>query len=262
VGFKNTARLTPTQGCIPLSTTLDTACAITRSVRDAVLLHEVMAARRVTLDRRPLSHWRLAMPRTLMLDDLEPTVAASYGRAVEALRAAGATITEIDLPVLLDQSPGLRAGGISAAESWAWHHERLSRRGALYDPRVALRIRRGEAIGEQGLAGLLQERWAWIGRVESAVSGYDALLSPTVPIVAPRIADLADDAAFFDVNGRLLRNPAIVNLLDGCALSLPCHVAGDWPVGMMVWSCALADDRVLSVSLAIEAALAPLRGAD
>ena len=262
VGFKNTARLTPTQGCIPLSTTLDTACAITRSVRDAVLLHEVLAARRVALDRRPLGQWRLAMPRTLMLDDLEPAVAAAYVRAVEALRAAGATITEIDLPVLLDQSPGLRAGGISAAESWAWHHERLRRVGAQYDPRVALRIRRGEAIGEQGLAALLQERRTWIGRVESAVSGYDALLSPTVPIVAPRIADLADDAAFFDVNGRLLRNPAIVNLLDGCALSLPCHIAGDWPVGMMVWGCALSDDRVLSVSLAVEAALAPLRGAD
>ena len=261
VGFKNTARLTPTQGCIPLSNTLDTACAITRSVRDAVLLHEVLGARRVVLDQRPLGRWRLAMPRTLMLDDLEPAVAQAYGRAVEALRASGAAITEIELPVLLDQSPGLRTGGISAAESWAWHHERLRRLDALYDPRVALRIRRGEAIGEQGLADLLHERQTWISRVESAVSGYDALLSPTVPIVAPRIANLVDDNAFFDVNGRLLRNPSIVNLLDGCALSLPCHTVGDWPVGMMIWGCALADDRVLSVSLAIEAALAPTRGA-
>ena len=53
VGFKSTARLVPTEGCIPLSTTLDTACAITRSVRDAVLLHEVLAARRVALAGAP-----------------------------------------------------------------------------------------------------------------------------------------------------------------------------------------------------------------
>lgn len=261
VGFKNTARLTPTDGCIPLSVTLDTACAVTLSVRDAVLLHEVLADRKVAVDRRPLSQWRLALPRTLMLDELEPAVAQAFWRAIDTLRAAGATIVEIDLPVLLDLSTGLRTGGISAAESWAWHHERLRRFEPLYDPRVALRIRRGEAIGEAGLAALLAERRTWIARVETALSGFDALLSPAVPIVAPRIADLTDDARFFDVNGRLLRNPSMVNLLDGCALSLPCHRAGDWPVGMMVWGPALADDRVLSVSLAVESALADLRGA-
>lgn len=261
VGFKNTARLTPTEGCIPLSVTLDTACAITLSVRDAVLLHEVLADRAVAVDRRPLAQWRLALPRTLMLDELEPVVAQAFWSAVDTLRAAGASIAEIDLPVLLDMSTGLRTGGISAAESWAWHHERLRRFEPLYDPRVALRIRRGEAIGEAGLAALLSERRHWIARVEAALEGFDALLSPTVPIVAPPIADLADDARFFDVNGRLLRNPSLVNLLDGCALSLPCHRAGDWPVGMMVWGAALADDRVLSVSLAVEAALAGHRGA-
>ncbi|HMC16207.1 MAG TPA: amidase family protein, partial [Albitalea sp.] len=52
VGFKNTARLTPTDGAVPLSTTLDTACAITRSVRDTIVLHEVLAGRRVVQRRR------------------------------------------------------------------------------------------------------------------------------------------------------------------------------------------------------------------
>jgi len=261
VGFKNTARLTPTEGCIPLSTTLDTACAITRSVRDAVLLHGLLAARRVTVDRRALSAWRLGLPRTLMLDALEDPVAEAFDRALHGLRAAGAAIETIDLPVLTDTSPLLRGGGIPAAESWAWHRESLAQREALYDPRVALRIRRGESIHSATLAGLLDERRAWITRVEAAIGGFDALLSPTLPIVAPRIAPLvASDEAFFAANGLLLRNPSLVNLLDGCALSLPCHRHGDWPVGLMVWGPALADDRVLSVSLAIEHALADLRG--
>ena len=256
VGFKSTARWVPTEGAIPLSTTLDTACAITRSVRDAVLLHEVLAARRVVLDARPLSGWRLALPRSVMLDALEPTVAAAFERALAALRAAGARIDDIDLPALADTAALQRGGGLPAAESWAWHRHRLAMSQALYDPRVALRIRRGESIGAADYIDLLNERRLWIARTEAAITGFDALLSPTVPIVAPRIQPLIDsDEAFFATNALLLRNPSLVNLLDGCALSMPCQRAGDWPVGLMVWGPALADDRVLGVSLAVERAV-------
>ncbi len=256
VGFKSTARLVPTVGAIPLSTTLDTACAITRTVRDAVLVHGLLAAREVQLDPRPLSAWRLALPRTVMLDGLEPAVAKAFARAVETLRRAGAQIEEIDLPPLADTAALQQGGGLAAAESWAWHRRRLLQRSAQYDPRVALRIGRGEALSAADYIDLLQERRAWIGRTEAAMAGFDALLSPTVPIVAPRLQPLIDsDEAFFAANALLLRNPSLINLLDGCALSLPCHHPGDWPVGMMVWAAALADDRVLAVSLAIERSL-------
>ena len=262
VGFKNTARRTPTEGCIPLSTTLDTACAVTRSVRDAVLVHEVLAARRVMPDARPLDQWRLALPRTLVLDALEPAVASTFERALGALRAAGAHVADIDLPLLNEAASLQRSGGLSAIESWAWHRRSLATREAAYDPRVALRIRRGEGVSAADYIDLLEERRRWIARMEEALAGYDALLCPTLPIVAPPIAPLlASDDDFFATNALLLRNPSLVNLLDGCALSLPCHRAGDWPVGLMVWGPALADDCVLAASLAIEAALAPLRRA-
>lgn len=256
VGFKSTARLVPTQGAIPLSTTLDTACAITRSVRDAVQLHQILAARAVQLEARPLSGWRLALPQTLMLDALEPAVTRAFERAIDALRAAGAQIDAMALPELAGAASLQRGGGFAAAESWAWHRHRLASDGASYDPRVALRIRRGDALSAADYIDLLNERRDWIDRTTSALAGYDALLSPTLPIVAPQIQPLIDsDDAFFAINALLLRNPSLVNLLDGCALSLPCHRAGEWPVGLMVWGPALADDRVLSVSLAIEQVL-------
>ena len=92
--------------------------------------------------------------------------------------------------------------------------------------------------------------------MEAAVAGFDALLSPTVPIVAPTIASVAPgserDAEFFRVNALLLRNTSVVNMLDGCALSLPCHQAGELPVGLMVWHAALRDDAVLNIGLLIE----------
>jgi amidase/aspartyl-tRNA(Asn)/glutamyl-tRNA(Gln) amidotransferase subunit A len=260
VGFKNTARLTPTEGAIPLSTTLDTACAITRSVRDAVVVHEILAARRVHADGRPLSALRLAIPTTLMLEGLDPTVGAAFDRAVARLRDAGARIDEIPLAELGQVAAINATGGFSPAEAWAWHRRTLAEHEAEYDPRVALRIRRGAAMSAADYIDLLHARRAWIARMDSAVAGFDALLSPTVPIVAPPLEPLlADDPLFFATNALLLRNPSVVNLLDGCALTLPCHATGELPVGLMIWSGAMRDDAVLGASLAIEAALAGLR---
>jgi amidase/aspartyl-tRNA(Asn)/glutamyl-tRNA(Gln) amidotransferase subunit A len=262
VGFKSTARLVPTEGAIPLSTTLDTACAITRSVRDAVLLHGVLADHPVELSACRLSDWRLAVPATLMLDALEPAVARAFDAALTCLRGAGARIETIALPPLAEAAALNRHGGFSAAESWAWHRARLATREADYDPRVVARIRRGAALSAADYIDLLHERRAWIAKMNAALEPFDALLSPTLPITAPPVAPLIiDDDAFFAVNALLLRNPSIVNLLDGCALSLPCHRPGTMPVGLMVWAPAMADERVLDVGLSIEAALRPLRGA-
>lgn len=254
VGFKNTQALTPAAGSIPLAPSLDTVCAITRSVRDAIVLHEILAERVVRLDAVPLAARRLAVVRTLMLDALEAPVAAAFERTLQALARAGAHVEFIDLP-LLDELPRLtQDGGLPAAESWAWHRELLAREGDHYDPRVAARIRRGAAITPAALAALHAARADWIGRMSAALDGFDAVLSPTVPMTPPPLAPLRDDdAAFFEVNARLLRNPSVVNLLDGCAISLPCHAPGSAPVGLMAWSLGGRDDRLLSLALQIEA---------
>jgi len=256
VGFKNTQRLTPLEGTVPLSTTLDTVCALTRDVRDAVTMHEILAQRTAHLEARPLSAWRLAVPRTLMLDALDATVAGAFERALQALRAAGARIEDMAMPELAEVAAINAGGGFSPPEAWAWHRKRMAERGAGYDPRVALRIRRGETMSAADYIELIHARASWIDRMADALHGFDAMLSPTVTIVAPLVAPLlASDDAFFAANAALLRNTSVINLLDGCALSLPCQRAGQFPVGLMVWSGALADDTVLSVSLAIESTL-------
>jgi amidase/aspartyl-tRNA(Asn)/glutamyl-tRNA(Gln) amidotransferase subunit A len=225
-----------------------------------VLLHEVLADRRVELAGRTITSLRLALPRTLVLDGLDPTVARAFDRALSRLAAAGAAIETIDLPLLGEIASINASGGFAAAESWTWHRKLLAERGADYDPRVALRIRRGATMTAADYIELLAARRDWIARMEDALRPYDALLSPTVPMVAPAIEPLvASDEAFFAANGLLLRNPSIVNLLDGCALSLPCHAEGELPVGLMLWAAAMQDDTVLEAALAVEAALAPTR---
>ena len=260
VGFKNTARLVPTQGALPLSTTLDTVCATTRSVRDAIVVHEVLAQRRVARSTAPLPALRLAVPTTVFLDGLDAPVAQAFERTLAQLRQAGAQIAEIDLPAMRQQP----AYGFSAPESYAWHRELLQRAGERYDPRVRKRIEAGATLRAWEYIDLLRSRQQWIADMQACMTPYDALLSPTVPITAPLLAsvapadrqdaamDAARDAEFFRVNALLLRNTSAVNLLDGCALSLPCHTAGELPVGLMVWHAALHDDTVLHVGLQIE----------
>ena len=160
-------------------------------------------------------------------------------------------------------------GGFPTPESYAWHRAMLQdeRRAALYDPRVRRRIERGARVSAADYIDLLQARPRWIAQMEAAMAGFDALLSPTVPIVAPTIAsvapadgrdaeaDAARDKEFTRVNGLLLRNTSVINMLDGCALSLPCHAPGELPVGLMAWHGAMRDDAVLQLGLLIEQAL-------
>ncbi|HEY1395873.1 amidase [Roseateles sp.] len=257
VGFKGTARRVPLDGCVPLAPSLDTAGAITLSVRDAALLHAVLSGEAVEPDERPLPAWRFAITPTFMQDELDPAVAAAFERALATLRAAGARIEERALPALPRVAELQTQGGITAAESWAWHHARLAERGDRYDPRVAVRIRRGEAILPPAYQALLDARRRWIHDMTAEMSGIDAFLSPTVPLQAPEIAPLlSSDDLFFATNARLLRNTAVVNLLDGCAISIPCEQPGELPVGLMLWAPAMHDRAVLSAASRVEAALA------
>jgi Asp-tRNA(Asn)/Glu-tRNA(Gln) amidotransferase A subunit family amidase len=256
VGFKNTARRVPTQGALPLSTTLDTVCAMTRTVRDTILAHEVLSARQVPPGQRPLSGYRLAVVKTLMQDSMDPTVTQAFERSLNTLRAAGASIDEIALTEMNELAAMMSTGGFSPAEGYAWHRERIGRESERYDPRVLQRLMRGANMKAHEYMDLVHARQDWIRRVEAALLGYDAVLSPTTPITSPKISDVAPgaerDAEFFRINGLLLRNTSAINTLDGCAISLPCHAPGELPVGLMAWHGAMHDDSILQLALLLE----------
>lgn len=259
VGFKSTAELVPTNGAIPLSTTLDTACALTRSVRDAAQVHNILSGQAVVTDHRPWSQRRLAVVTNLFLDELDPQVHLAFFRAVSALSAAGATVQDIQLPPLNDLPELMLGGGFSAIESFAWHRKLLARCADLYDPRVRQRIERGGQAMAWEYIALHQRRRQWIQEMRKALEEFDAVLSPTVPMAAPSYPRVAPgperDAAFFNLNAQLLRNTSVVNLLDGCALSMPCHQAGEPPVGLMLWHGAHHDVQILNIGRKAEEAL-------
>ena len=259
VGFKSSAQMVPSAGAFPLSTTLDTVAAMTLSVRDAVLLHEVLAARRVVRSPVTLRECRLAVPHQTVLDGLDATVARAFERSLRILSQAGAQIVDIDLPELGEAADMQARCTFPAAEAFSQQRIWVKAHAALYDPRVLARIQRGGTMLAGDYIDLQRARADWIGRVNRAIAPFDALLSPTVPMVAPPLADVAPgaerDEAFFAVNARLLRNTALGNLLDGCGLSLPCQQAGELPVGLMLWHGNGRDDSVLHAAQLAERAL-------
>jgi aspartyl-tRNA(Asn)/glutamyl-tRNA(Gln) amidotransferase subunit A len=258
VGFKGTQRRVPLAGAFPLSPTLDTVCAVTRTVADSLVVDGVLAAAPLQVARRPLAGRRLALPGTLMLDAMEPAVAKAFGRALSALSAAGALIVDLPLKELEEIATINAPGGFSAVEAYATHREVMATQRHRLDHRVAARIALGEAVSAADYLRMRQRRRDWIARMEAALQGVDAIVSPTVPIVAPTIDSLeASDDTFFRANGLLLRNPFAINFLDGCAFSLPCHAAGELPVGLMLSAPRGHDALLASIALAAEDVLRP-----
>lgn len=257
VGFKNTQARTPLQGAFPLSFTLDTACALARTVVDCLLVDGVLAGAPLQPPRREVRGLRLLVPQTVMLDGLQPAVAAAFGDTLARLAAAGAVISELPLAELAEVAQINAPGGFSAVESWTTHRQAMLTQRELFDPRVATRIALGQGVSADNYITMQQRRRDWIARVERRLAGFDALVCPTVPITAPAIADVdASDEAFFKANSLLLRNTYAINFLDGCAFSLPCQAPGELPVGLMLAASGGHDAALAGVALAVEARLA------
>jgi aspartyl-tRNA(Asn)/glutamyl-tRNA(Gln) amidotransferase subunit A len=102
---------------------------------------------------------------------------------------------------------------------------------------------------------ILNGRRSMIARATQRIAPYDALVMPTTANTPPRIADLADDKAFAKANLRSLRNPTLINMMDGCSISLPAHREGEVPVGLMLAASGGSDRRIFELAAAMEAAI-------
>ena len=258
VGYKPTARRVPRTGAIPLSTSLDSVGPLARSVACCASLDAVLAGEAPPdLSHRLVSGLRFAILKTTVLEDMDTHVAAHFERSLAQLADAGAHLEYLDIPEFSQLSQINAKGGISAAESFAWHRGLIESHAGEYDPRVLVRIQRGATQNAADYIDLLVARKAFIAAVEERIARFDALLLPTTPVIAPRIADLAEDADFFRINGLALRNPSIVNFLDGCAISIPNHSDAEPPTGLMLACRGGLDMQLFRCAAAAESVVGP-----
>ncbi len=258
VGLKTTTGRVPLDGVFPLSRSLDSAGPLAPTVACCALIDTVLSGGDPWAAPPPLpvGGLRLAVATTLAQDGLDAGVSAAFAAALTRLSTAGARLEDVALPPLAE-IPAINAqGGILGAEAYALHRARLAERGGMVDPRVRVRIERGVRISAADLLDIQAARADIRARYDALTAPYDAVLMPTVAVLAPPIDDIAaSDDLYAEMNPLMLRNTTLGNFLDLCALSLPVHRPGAAPVGLMAMGRNGADDRLIRIGLAIEAAL-------
>lgn len=257
VGFKPTARRIPTDGAFPLSWTLDSIGPLANSVVCCATYDAILAGTPpAPLVQLPLSGLRLLVPQGGLTDDLDPEVARAFDAAVDRLSRAGARIVTAPVPQFDAHATYFPSGGIAAVEAFVIHRARLDRV-HLFDPRVGKRIGLGADVRAADYVALLRLRADASAAFTQFAAPFDAVLMPTLACVSPTIEEAGrSDDDYMRWNLRLLRNPGVINFLDGCAVTLPCHEPGSAPVGLSVCGPTHADRHVLAAAKAIEQALA------
>jgi len=253
VGFKPTKSRVSTEGAYPLSPTLDSVGPLGRTVADCALTDAILAGEEPwTIEPVPLQGLRLGIPQGLPLEDLDATVEARFADALERLSGAGVRLSEEQIGLFDDMARVYSVSTIPTAEAYPLHRTMLATRGDEYDPFVRVRIEMGSKVTADGLAEMLRERAALVPAMDARLSGLDALILPTTPIVAPTMAEIAPVEGFVKANRLLLRNTAIANFFDLCAISLPLPRNGDLPTGLMLFGRRGSDHRLFEIAAAIE----------
>lgn len=254
VGFKPSQQRISREGAFPLSFTLDSIGPIARDVASCALADTVMAGAPLELpEAESLGALRLGVARGPLLESLDPIVGRAFEVACASLSVAGAQVRDHDVTSLIQaMQTANRTGGFAVAEAYMIHRSYYESRAADFDPFVHQRIGQGRNMSAADYVLLQRQRVELVRQMDRDLEDIDALLLPTTAIAAPKLADLAQPAAFAQANTLLLRNTSAFNFFDCCAISLPMP-GSDLPTGMMLVARNGQDQRLFRIALAVEA---------
>ncbi len=256
VGLKTTAGLIPTEGCVPLSPTLDTVGPLCRTVEDAALTLAALTGRPpADLGGATLTGAAFLVPETTVLDAADPAILAAFEAALGALEAAGARIDRAPIPEFAEAlAVAGRDGAIVNTEGYAVWGERIEAEPDKMFPMIRERFRSGrnfraDQIDRARLAFKRLSR-SYLART----AAYDAVLCPTTPNLPPPVDRLEADEDFYVAQNLLaLRNTRLGNLFGLCGLTLPTPTPC---AGLLMTGRPFDEARLLRLGAAAEAALA------
>ncbi|MFB9947642.1 amidase [Rhizobium puerariae] len=255
VGYKATRGRYRMDGVYPLATSLDSLGPLCRTVQDAVWIDAAMRGLSVPQTaRKPTAPLDIVIPTDIVFDGAEPGVVAAFETAIGRLEKAGCKVSRIAFPAFGEILALMASrGALVNAEAFALHRDRLlGPEAADMDQRVVARTRLGEKITLPDYIAIREARARLVAETEALI-GDRFVAFPSVAHVAPKIADLAQDEAFFAANGKTLRNTLLGNFLDWCGVSIPCGTGDqDMPVGLLLSANANRDEAVLEAALAYE----------
>ncbi len=251
VGFKPTQATVSRRGCKALSQTLDSVGPMAASVETCRQAFQTMRDD-ANAPEREIDHVFI-IPTNYGMDDLQPEVAAAFEYAVSRLTDAGFDIRRGPIDSL-ESLKSLAVWQFAAVEAYANYADAFTSRRDQFDPRVSSRIARAESLSAVEYRKTLNQRDELIQQYQAEMMGK-VLLMPTVPILAPQLADLDDDDVYSQLNLQVLRNPSIANVMNCCSISLPVIHEGH-ATGLMLTAEAFSDQSLLELAARCESVLA------
>ncbi len=261
VGIKPTYGRVPSRGVIPLSVSLDHVGPLASCVADAAIVLQAIAgydSADITTPNVPVTDYvsalrddakalRVGVLREDFFDDLDPEVAAAMQHALKGIETLVAEMKEVRLEVSADRT-------LQAAESHAYHAESAAKAPELYQPETLRRIRSGESITVAQYIKSRRELDEARRTIAQAFADVDAMISPTMPMPAPAIADLrANPDALRPTELKLLRNTRPFNVWGLPAISLPCgFTRSGLPIGLQIAAPHWREDLILRLAYVYE----------
>jgi aspartyl-tRNA(Asn)/glutamyl-tRNA(Gln) amidotransferase subunit A len=258
VGLKPSIGEVPTQGVVPLSWSLDHVGPLARTVQDVAWLWAALADRPIDWIAAPdITTLRLSR-LTGYFSRLSGEVRVAFDAALNDLRLRGASVGETVLPGSATISRTYV--DLVLPEAATWHAPFLDTRSADYTPAVLARIESGRSIPAVDYLRARAARTSLRAAVDAALADCDALVLPTLPIVAPLIGatevTLDEDEERLPLRAAMLRQTQLFNLTGHPAISLPLR-AGGLPVGLQLVGHRDQTARLLAVAAAVEKIVSP-----
>lgn len=258
VGLKTTQGRWPIDGIVPLSSSLDTPGLLCRTVEDLVYSFSAIDPGLRTHDSAvielpQLSGLRIGVPDNFFWDGADSSVVACVESAISNLARAGANVTRLTVPHCAEVYEIFCKGGLAAPELAAYMQMNFPEKISRLDPVVRARV---EAADQVSSVEYLRRKAMLKLCGEQAISVFadvDVLITPTVAISPPLLAEVGNAADYGKANLLTLRNTSIGNLFGWCALSMPVGLDGNrMPVGMQLIAPPLQESRLLGIAAIIE----------
>ncbi len=270
VGLKTTVGRISRAGVYPLSFTLDSVGPLTRSVEDAALVYEALqgpdsedettmgiARGDVLTDlKRGVKGLRIAFGETVFFDDVDAEVEKAVRRTGDVFRSLGAHVDSVAVPEVAEAMSEQKRLLMVAAEALAVNGRLLDEHHDALDPVVSSRMAMGRTLTATDYVAVSRQWSALRRRVVRTLADVDALLVP-VTMIPPRPIAAIDETpeSYVEHNGKYLRNTSLGNVLDLCAVSVPCGVsAAGLPIGLMIYAKPFDEAMALRVAWAYEQA--------
>lgn len=256
-GFKPSFGRHSLDGVFPLGRSLDSVGPLARSVSCCRILDHVMAGLPVPeANIRSMAGLRFGILETIALDGLDVDVAGGFVRALEAISKAGARLERIKVDAINRFSDIARLGSLVGPEAYHLHRKLVEENKDDMDPRVQQRIAVAAGISAADYIEMLDLRQDMISRTAVVMSGYDAVLLPTVAITPPEIKPLlSSDDLYMETNRTVLRNTTIGNLLGAPSMTIPVGNRDAAPVGLMIMGTRGQDAHILDLAESVDTCL-------